>query len=135
MCTLNWSCLPDGDLLIPSISESTVAWFAHVTEAQEKRQFLPLTYVKDHQMKNLPHSVHLLPLLHSFQLGCWVRGIDEAVESCCGISRAFISTSHNQISLCALPGCPITRFSHLSPFPAQRVWCFLQLPAKVSTTQ
>lgn len=42
MCTLNWSCLPDGGLLIPSTSESTVSWFAHVTEAQDRRQLLPL---------------------------------------------------------------------------------------------
>lgn len=56
--------------------------------------------------------------MHSFQLGRWVRRIDEHAESSCGISRAFIYISHNQITLRALPGCPITRFSQLSPFPA-----------------
>lgn len=63
VCTLNWSCLPAGDPLIPSISESTGGCCAHVTEAQERRLFLPLSPTqRSPKMKTLPHSVHPLPV-------------------------------------------------------------------------
>jgi len=31
VCTLNWTHLPDRGRFLPTISESTVSWLAHVT--------------------------------------------------------------------------------------------------------